>query len=301
MTIYFDMDGVLADFAQCCSECDCLTKNSRPNWEKIDGMGGAFWEKLDWAADAKDMFTLIKNRAEIVGCKIKVLGTFHSDADRLERIKWCAEKLGLAKKSIQLVKDHATKRNFASGSVFLIDDHTDDVQTFTYAGGIGVLHENCELTTKKIMRVFDGMEKYPSDDADDCEKILRSWLIFLLNEAASVKYTQDDYEKIKSAFLHCYEIMYSSSHDENALLAELSSMLDGFPCANFSLNELRHAYENPEKQHLRKVRDGKKTARFDGVTMPEITLSSDEWRRQFCRCMTYFYIQKLEKLLQQAD
>lgn len=158
--IYFDMDGVLADFDRGVEELCGLPRpgqgKSRTQeeddlmWERIRTVEH-FYDKLEPMPGAVEMFSEIRaeygDRVEILtGIPKPKRGILTAGDDKTA---WVRRLLGEDIKVTIVYR--AEKVNYCKGPMcILIDDLPVNVKEWEAAGGTGVLHRNPEETLLKI-------------------------------------------------------------------------------------------------------------------------------------------------------
>ncbi len=158
--IYFDMDGVLADFdrgvAELChmtplninTECDPIKDDEM--WAAIKDVGN-FYDKLELLPGAKEMFDLIYQR---YGDRCEILTGIPKQRRGIvtagdDKINWVRRLLSEDIK-INIVY-RAEKAGFCTGSgSVLIDDYGKTVGEWTSAGGTGIRHISAEDTISRL-------------------------------------------------------------------------------------------------------------------------------------------------------
>ena len=168
MTIYFDLDGVLVNFVKQCTEKKCFKTNGKVNWDKVDSLGKEFWTEMEWMPGSKELYKKLEVFANSVGWKIKILSAIHSDSGKEGKIEWCEKNLGISRSNIDIVKKKEYKLARANPLSILIDDKEELVNSFTYAGGTGILYDTAELTSQRLGFFMDAiMELEASGNPDD--------------------------------------------------------------------------------------------------------------------------------------
>ena len=158
--IYFDMDGVLADFDRGVEELCALPSpgcgKSRTQeeddlmWERIRAVEH-FYDRLEPMPGAVEMFCKVRaaygERVEILtGIPKPKRGILTAGEDKTS---WVRRLLGEDVK-VNIVY-RSEKVNYCTGpTCILIDDFPVNIEEWEAAGGIGVLHRNPEETLSKI-------------------------------------------------------------------------------------------------------------------------------------------------------
>lgn len=157
--IYFDMDGVLADFDKGLLEFCHLSPISQS--EKTESQDTEMWnairqvehfyDKLKPMPGAMEMFRVIYekygNRCEILtGIPKKKRGIVTAGEDK---IAW-AHRILTPDIVVNIVYAE-DKKNFCTGSdCVLIDDMSKNINAWINSGGTGILFESFELTMKLL-------------------------------------------------------------------------------------------------------------------------------------------------------
>ena len=155
MTVYFDMDRVLTDFARQAEKYNALKKNERVNWVKVFLIGSKFWSEMDFFPGAKDAFFELLSYCSQNGIYVKVLSSVRIASGRRGKIKWCRDNLLLNEKDVIIVKYAEQKADFASEDCLLIDDSDENIRNFISNGGHGFKFRNWnDETCKKILNII---------------------------------------------------------------------------------------------------------------------------------------------------
>ena len=161
--IYFDLDGVLADFEggvrTLCGMTPQPQGKAKPEYEdKLWAAAkavGHFYDKLDVLSDGKKLFDTIY--AEMPD-KCEILTGIPRPSRNIitateDKINWVRRNLS---KTIPI---HTVMRRdkplYCTGkSCILIDDFDENVNLWNNAGGIGILFTNAEEVLKKIKNIL---------------------------------------------------------------------------------------------------------------------------------------------------
>jgi 5'(3')-deoxyribonucleotidase len=135
MTVYFDLDRVLADFGTQAKKYGILKRNNRVNWFKVFILGSRFWSTMDFFPGAEKAFSQIHSFCMGKGIHVKILSSVRIASGKRGKIEWCREKLHLDESDVIIVKSAVQKSNFASADSLLIDDNEDNIRNFTLNGG----------------------------------------------------------------------------------------------------------------------------------------------------------------------
>lgn len=158
MTIYFDLDRVLADFAKQADKYKILKKNNRINWIKMSLIGSKFWSSMEFFPDAKEFFFRILSYCRENNIQVKILSSVRLGSGKRGKIKWCKDKLLLDSKDVIIVKSAEQKADFATSDALLIDDSLENVQRFISRGGCSLRFSLWnEETLNAVINLIKGM------------------------------------------------------------------------------------------------------------------------------------------------
>lgn len=157
--IYFDMDGVLADFDRGVEELAHFERNNQEEsteeqdqkmWEAIRKVPH-FYDKLELMHGAKEMFDAVY---EAYGDKCEILTGIpkphrHIDTAGDDKIAWMHRVLS---ENIQVnVVFREEKKNYCTGAdCILIDDLLRNITEWEAMGGTGVLCRDSESTIQRL-------------------------------------------------------------------------------------------------------------------------------------------------------
>lgn len=149
ITLYLDMDGVIADFNKEYTKLD-PEKADRKRFRQAVTEYHIF-EKLDFMPDAQE---LLNHVSRLHGVKVEMLtsmGThdpFQANMAQMQKLKW------LDMKNIpyraNFVHNKQEKARFATPTSILIDDSIGCISPFIEAGGHGILHTNASETNRML-------------------------------------------------------------------------------------------------------------------------------------------------------
>ena len=157
ITIYLDMDGVLADF-------DKEYRKIDP--EKVDRkkfiyavMEHKIFEKLDPMPDAKYLLDYVSKLKDVEIEILTSMGTYDykrgSEAQR-QKLNWL-QKMGIPYRA-NFVCAKQEKAKYAGGKCILIDDSVGCVVPFRERGGTAILHTNAKDTITELSKIIEKMK-----------------------------------------------------------------------------------------------------------------------------------------------
>lgn len=160
--IYFDMDGVLADFDRGVAEL-CLmekqeqgeagTKSDEELWDAIRAVDN-FYDRLQPISGAVEMFKAIYS---VYGDRCEILSAVpkphrNIPTAREDKINWVRRLLS-DQVVINLVY-RAEKQDFVkSEGCILVDDYQINIDEWNEAGGTGILFESPEAVVNKVQEL----------------------------------------------------------------------------------------------------------------------------------------------------
>jgi hypothetical protein len=141
ITLYLDMDGVLADFNKEYTKFDPEKADRKRFRESV--MSHRIFEKLDFMPDA---LQLLNHVSKLHNIRVEILtsmGTHEpvqANQAMMQKMEWLKQK-NIPYKA-NFVNNKAQKANYATAESILIDDSVGCVSPFVDAGGHGILHVN---------------------------------------------------------------------------------------------------------------------------------------------------------------
>ena len=155
--IYFDMDGVLADFGRGVAElCGIAPPEKQDEDPAADEIMWAevkkiphFYDKLELMSGAKEMFDTVYGK---YGDKCEILTGIPKERRGIigaaeDKIKWVRRML--SEDIVIHTVYKVDKKNYAKGEGYiLIDDLEPTVETWNTCGGTGILHTSAAETMK---------------------------------------------------------------------------------------------------------------------------------------------------------
>ena len=169
-TIYFDLDGVLADFfgriKQLKPDGISLQDYTQEVFEKNTKLSKEFWNQMDYstlgvlAPGVKLLKWVVAQKEKEANIKIVILGStgskkFHarSKAQKLEWLK--TNDLKKYFDELIFVPGKSHKRKYANSKSFLIDDTKINIEQFIEDGGSALLYKNYTTTKKAIQKFLE--------------------------------------------------------------------------------------------------------------------------------------------------
>ena len=147
ITLYLDMDGVLADFHKEYIKYD-PDKSDRKKF-RASVLQHNIFEKLDYMPDTKE---LLNHVSKLNGVNIEILtsmGThepIQGAAARMQKQKWLnAHNIPY---KANFVRSKAEKAQYATPTSILIDDSPGCISPFIEKGGHGILHHKASETIR---------------------------------------------------------------------------------------------------------------------------------------------------------
>lgn len=147
ITLYLDMDGVLADFNKEYIKYD-PNKEDRKKFRSAV-LDHQIFEKLDFMPDTLE---LLNHVSRLHGIKIEILtsmGThdpFQGNSAKYQKLNWL-QKHNIPYKA-NFVRNKKEKAQYATPTSILIDDSPGCVSPFIEAGGHGILHHKASETIR---------------------------------------------------------------------------------------------------------------------------------------------------------
>ena len=157
ITLYLDMDGVLADFNKEYTKYDPLKEDRKKFRSAV--MEHKIFEKLDFMPDAQE---LLNHVSKLQGVNIEILtsmGTHESNQafeGKSQKLKWLA-KWNIPYKA-NFVHDKISKAKFAGSTSILIDDSIGCIAPYIEAGGHGILHVNATDSIRMLDAILSKLK-----------------------------------------------------------------------------------------------------------------------------------------------
>jgi hypothetical protein len=145
ITLYLDMDGVLADFDKAYRVYD-PQKSDRKRFAQAV-LDYRIFEDLEFMPDTQELLNHVSKLSDINVQILTSMGTFdvvQGNAAKYQKISW------LSKKNIPYVANFVRckqeKANYATPESILIDDSIGCITPFNAANGHGILHKSSKET-----------------------------------------------------------------------------------------------------------------------------------------------------------
>lgn len=170
-------------------------------------------------ADSKESFERLADFVNLAGWKTKILSAEHSEVGKQAKIEWCVNNLGLSKSNINIVQRKEIKIRYANPEAILIDDKSDTVNSFIYAGGTGILYDGADSFAQEIDFLSEAIQTAKEEnekfDSNDASQVLKARLRHILRKI--------DAENVEENFDAC---MFSAFYDINNYYEEISESLE---------------------------------------------------------------------------
>ena len=150
--IYCDMDGVLVDFEKGYAELtDTLPSKSFNGkaefWEPINQAGAAWWARLDWMPDGKNLWDYIKKHKPYI-----LSAPSWDPSSKVGKEAWCQIHIPNQYKKLYLYS-RKNKQLFSEPDHILIDDMEQTINEWNAKGGIGILHTSAANTIAELKKL----------------------------------------------------------------------------------------------------------------------------------------------------
>jgi phosphopantetheine adenylyltransferase len=147
--VYCDMDGVLVDFEKGYKELtgEDASYNTNPEefWAPITKAGAAFWIKLPWMPDGKQLWDYINPYNPSL-----LSAPSREESSKIGKFTWVKRNMPGTK---LILRSAERKQEFATPNSILIDDRADNIQRWKDAGGIGIHHTSASDTIQQLKKI----------------------------------------------------------------------------------------------------------------------------------------------------
>ena len=172
--IFCDLDGVLVDFERGFIELSSNTEKLSPRayekkhgknsiWKLIDKLGEEFWTGLYWMSDGRELWDYIKRYDPII-----LSAPSNHPGCITGKTKWVKQNLGINDDPVRKPEDvtpetrfilDKLKYKYAKGpQSILIDDTDEKIESWTKAGGTGILHDDATDTVRVLDKLIEKTE-----------------------------------------------------------------------------------------------------------------------------------------------
>ena len=147
ITLYLDMDGVLADFNKEYTKFDPQKEDRKKFRDSV--FNHKIFEKLDFMPDAQELLNYVSKLQDVNIEILTSMGTHEpkqANEAKTQKLKW------LDMKNIpyraNFVHNKQEKAKYASFTSILVDDSAGCIGPFSDAGGHGILHSHSSETIR---------------------------------------------------------------------------------------------------------------------------------------------------------
>ncbi len=163
MKVYFDLDGVLADFnkglidicnVQPCDQTAETTAASRAMWEAKSKTKNIY-DRLDLMPGAKEMFDFVYG---LLGDDCQILSGIPKQQRGittacLDKTNWVQRMLSSDVKINLVYKEQ--KKDFCTGrDCILVDDLDGNIESWEQCGGTGILHKDSQTSIMRLKEIM---------------------------------------------------------------------------------------------------------------------------------------------------
>jgi 5'(3')-deoxyribonucleotidase len=147
ITLYLDMDGVLADFNKEYTKFDPQKEDRKKFRDAV--INHHIFEKLDFMPDTQELLNHVSKLRDI---KVEILTsmgtheTTQANMAQMQKLKWLGEK-NIPYRA-NFVHNKQEKAKYATPTSILIDDSSGCIGPFVAAGGYGILHNHASETIR---------------------------------------------------------------------------------------------------------------------------------------------------------
>jgi len=152
ITLYLDMDGVLADFNKEYTKYDPQKEDRKKFREAV--LTHNIFEKLDFMPDTQELLNHVCKLRDVNIEILTSMGTHEShqaNMAKMQKLKWLNDK-NIPYRA-NFVHNKQEKSKYATPTSILIDDSVGCISPFIAAGGHGILHSHASET----IRILDSL------------------------------------------------------------------------------------------------------------------------------------------------
>lgn len=150
ITLYLDMDGVLADFNKAYLLLDPEKADRKRFREAV--IEHRIFENLDFMPDAQELLNHVSKLPKDIKVELLTsMGThdpFQGEQAKMQKLHW------LNKKNIpykaNFVRNKQEKAQYATPTSILVDDSVGCITPFIAAGGHGIIHTHSSITNSML-------------------------------------------------------------------------------------------------------------------------------------------------------
>jgi 5'(3')-deoxyribonucleotidase len=149
ITLYLDMDGVLADFNKEYTKYDPLKEDRKKFRSAV--LEHRIFEKLDFLSDTQELLNHVSKLKDINIEILTSMGTHETvqgDSAKSQKIKWLNEKNIPYRANFSRSKEEKAK--WATPTSILVDDSIGCIEPFIAKGGHGILHTAATKTNSQL-------------------------------------------------------------------------------------------------------------------------------------------------------
>jgi len=156
VTIFCDMDGVLANFLGGITRHLGKTKIDQGDVDKVlssdAGTSKKWWLNLEPMSDALVLWKYIsKYDVQILSACPSICK--NDKAVVAGKKAWVKKHLKPSPVKVNIVQ-RKQKKDFATETNILIDDHLKNIREWELAGGVGIVHKNARKTIKQLEKLI---------------------------------------------------------------------------------------------------------------------------------------------------
>lgn len=149
ITLYLDMDGVIADFHKEYDKYDPHREDRKKFRSAV--IDHRIFEQLDFMPDAQELLNYVSKLNGVTIEMLTSVGThdpFQGQSAKEQKLNWLQAK-NIPWKA-NFVQDKAQKAKYATPTSILVDDSIGCINPFNDAGGYGILHTSAADTISKL-------------------------------------------------------------------------------------------------------------------------------------------------------